>query len=291
MADTADGAVRARALARSAVALQSEGRLTEALETVDDASAAFGAEDDRQGVVLCERLAARLLLALGEADAARSRLEAAIGMLRNHDADPESAEIASCCEQLAGVLRQAGETDLALEWLGQARDGFAKADRRIRVATCDNDIGVLLARRGDHEQALAHLVRARAGFLASGRPDRAASAAFNAGTYLLDLGRPAEAAACLESARGGFIGQADTLLLAFCDQNLGVARFLAGRVAEAEAPLREARDAFAANGWKASQAACDHDLAVVLARLGRDNESDERQWAAASGGMSLPRTE
>ena len=105
-ARTDDPARRARALARLAVNLQGRQRPTEALDAIDEAQTAFFASGDSQGEILCDRLAARLLLALSRPLDASKRLAAARRKLLDGQSDP--AELASCEQQLATVLHTLG---------------------------------------------------------------------------------------------------------------------------------------------------------------------------------------
>ena len=158
-ARTDDPARRARALARLAVNLQGRQRPTEALDAIDEAQTAFFASGDSQGEILCDRLAARLLLALERPLDASKRLAAARRKLLDGQSDP--AELASCEQQLATVLHTLGRDRDVVSLLESARELFTKADQRRDAGVCDNDLGVLRAKAGDRRAALDHFADAR----------------------------------------------------------------------------------------------------------------------------------
>ncbi len=157
-ARTDDPARRARALARLAVGLQGRHQPNEALEAINEAREAFFASGDSQGEILCDRLAARLLLALGRPLDASKRLAAARRKLLDGQSDP--AELASCEQQLAAVLHSLGRDRDVVTLLVSARELFTKADQLRDAGVCDNDLGVLRAKAGELDAALDHFADA-----------------------------------------------------------------------------------------------------------------------------------
>ncbi len=272
-AQTEDPARRARALARLAVGLQDKKRPAEALEAVEGARVAFCASGDSQGEVLCDRLAARLLLALGRPLDASKRLAAARRRLLDGSSDP--AELAACEQQLASALHQLGRLQDVVGLLVSARELYTKADLARDAGICDNDLGVLMARVGDPDRALEHFEAAR---LCLTEPCRElAAVAFNEATVLWDSGRLDEAGERLVEARAAFAGEDAGVEVAWCDQNLGVLAVAAGRLEEAVDHFVEAQDRYrTATAWTAV-AWCDANLALVLDALGRREEAQARR--------------
>jgi tetratricopeptide (TPR) repeat protein len=262
-----DPARRARALARLAVGLQGRQRPTEALEAIDEAREAFFASGDSQGEILCDRLAARLLLALGRPLDASKRLTAARRKLLDGQSDP--AELASCEQQLAMVLHGLGRDRDVATLLVSARELFTKADQLREAGVCDNDLGVLRAKAGALDVALDHFADARACF-ADSSVDSAvdlASVAFNEALVLWEQRRPVDAMERVREARAAFVSAEAELQVAWCDQNLGVLLAEEGRLNEAADRLIGAQDRYrAASHWTAV-AWCDANLAIVLDAL------------------------
>ena len=259
-ARTEDPARRARALARLAVNLQDRQRPTEALEAIDEARSAFFASGDSQGEILCDRLAARLLLALGRPLDASKRLSAARRKLLDGQSDP--AELASCEQQLASVLHTLGRDRDVATLLVSARELFAKADQRRDAGVCDNDLGVLRAKAGEHAVALDHFADARESFGESSRD--LAVVAFNEAVVLWDQHRQEEAIEKVRQARAGFVAAEADIEVAWCDQNLGVLLASTGHLKEAASRLVGAQDRYrAAEHWTAV-AWCDANLAIVI---------------------------
>ena len=262
-ARTEDPGRRARALARLAVHLQGRQQPGEALEAIDAAQQSFFASGDSQGEILCDRLAGRLLLALGRPLDASKRLAAARRKLLDGQSDP--AELASCEQQLAAVLRTLGRDRDVVSLLVSARELFTKSDRRRDAGVCDNDLGVLAARGGDLDVALDHFADARESFDDEGRD--VAIVAFNEAIVLWDQQRTDTAIDKVREARAGFVAAEADLEVAWCDQNLGVLLAEEGRWNEASERFVGAQDRYrAASHWTAV-AWCDANLAIVLDAL------------------------
>ncbi len=265
-ARTDDPARRARALARLAVNLQGRQRPTEALDAIDEAQTAFFASGDSQGEILCDRLAARLLLALSRPLDASKRLAAARRKLLDGQSDP--AELASCEQQLATVLHTLGRDRDVVSLLESARELFTKADLRRDAGVCDNDLGVLRAKAGDRRVALDHFADARESFGDASRD--VAVVAFNEAVVLWDEGRLEDAITKVREARAGFVAAEVELEVAWCDQNLGVLLASAGQLKEAASRLVGAQDRYrAAEHWTAV-AWCDANLAIVIDAIDGD---------------------
>ncbi len=243
-ARTEDPARRARALARLAVKLQGRQRPTEALDAIDAAQSAFFASGDSQGEILCDRLAARLLLALGRPLDASKRLTAARRKLLDGQSDP--AELASCEQQLAAVLHALGRDRDVVGLLVSARELFTKADRPHDAGMCDNDLGVLRGRQGDHDVALDHFADARDSFAGcEGAASRdLAVVAFNEALVLWDQRRPDDAMQRIREARAGFVTAECELEVAWCDQNLGTLLAERGDLQEAADRIVGAQDRY-----------------------------------------------
>ena len=272
-AQTEDPARRARALARLAVGLQDKKRPAEALEAVEGARVAFCASGDSQGEVLCDRLAARLLLGLGRPLDASKRLAAARRRLLDGSSDP--AELAACEQQLASALHQLGRLQDVVGLLVSARELYSKADLLRDAGMCDNDLGVLMARVGDPDRSLEHFEAAR---LCLTEPSRElAVVAFNEATVLWDAGRLEDAGKRLLEARAAFAAEDADVEVAWCEQNLGVLAVASGRLPEAVDHFVEAQDRYrTATAWTAV-AWCDANLALVLDALGRREEARARR--------------
>ncbi len=255
-----DPARRARALARLAVGLQGRQRPAEALEAIDAAQSAFFASGDSQGEILCDRLAARLLLGLGRPLDASKRLTAARRKLLDGQSDP--AELASCEQQLASVLHALGRDRDVVALLASARELFTKADRLREAGSCDNDLGVLRAKKGDLDLALDHFADARESFGASERD--LAVVAFNEAIALWDHGQCGAAVERLREARAAFVGAEAEMEIAWCDQNLGVLLASLGHLREAADRLVGAQDRYRAAAHWTAVAWCDANLAIVL---------------------------
>ena len=261
-----DPARRARALARLAVHLQGRQQPTEALEAIDAAQESFFASGDSQGEILCDRLAGRLLLALGRPLDASKRLAAARRKLLVGQSDP--AELASCEQQLAAVLRILGRDRDVVSLLVSARELFTKSDHHRDAGVCDNDLGVLAARAGDLDGALDHFADARDSFADAGRDT--AIVAFNQGIVLWDQQRIDAAIDKVREARAGFVTADADIEVAWCDQNLGVLLATAGRLREAADRIVGAQDRYRAAAHWTAVAWCDANLAIVLDALDGD---------------------
>lgn len=254
---------RARALARLAVGLQDRQRPSEALDAIDEARAAFFASGDSQGEVLCDRLAARLLLALGRPLDASKRLAAARRQLLDGHSDP--AELASCEQQLAAVLHALGRHDDVVGLLISARELFTKADHQREAGVCDNDLGVLRARAGEPDAALDHFSDARESF--RDRPRDLATVAFNESIVHWDEGRIELALECVREARTAFRAVEAETEVAWCDMNLGVLLAETGQLRESADRLIGAQDRYRAAAHWTAVAWCDANLAIVLDAL------------------------
>ncbi len=261
---TDDPARRARALARLAVGLQGRQRPNEALEAIDEAREAFFASGDSQGEILCDRLAARLLLALGRPLDASKRLAAARRKLLDGQSDP--AELAACEQQLAAVLHSLGRDRDVVTLLVSARELFTKADQLRDAGVCDNDLGVLRAKAGELDAALDHFADARACFANSAAD--LASVAFNESFVLWEQQRSSDAMERVREARAGFLAAEVELPVAWCDQNLGVLLAEEGRLNEAADRFVDAQDRYRASSHWTAVAWCDANLAIVLDALG-----------------------
>jgi tetratricopeptide (TPR) repeat protein len=215
--------------------------------------------------VLCDRLAARLLLGLGRPLDASKHLSSARRRLLDSSADP--AELAACEQQLAYALHQLGRLEDVVGLLVSARELYTKADLAREAGVCDNDLGVLMARVGDPDRALDHFEAARDCLKAGSR--ELAVVAFNEATVLWDSGRLDEADERLVEARTAFAAQHAEVEVAWCDQNRGVLAVAAGRVEDAVDRFVDAQDRYrVAAAWTAV-AWCDANLALVLDALGR----------------------
>jgi tetratricopeptide (TPR) repeat protein len=265
-ARTEDPARRARALARLAVNLQGRQRPTEALDAIEEARSAFFASGDSQGEILCDRLAARLLIGLGRPLDASKRLTAARRQLLDGQSDP--AELASCEQQLAGVLHTLGRDRDVVSLLVSARELFTKADQRREAGVCDNDLGVLRAKAGDLTGAMDHFADARDCFADYGRD--LAVVAFNEALALWDQHRETDAIEKVREARAAFVAAEADLEVAWCDQNLGVLLASTGHLKEAASRIVGAQDRYrAAEHWTAV-AWCDANLAIVIDAIDGD---------------------
>jgi tetratricopeptide (TPR) repeat protein len=259
-AHTDDPARRARALARLAVGLQGRQRPNEALEAIDEAREAFFASGDSQGEILCDRLAARLLLSLGRPLDASKRLAAARRKLLDGQSDP--SELASCEQQLAAVLHSLGRDRDVITLLVSARELFTKADQLRDAGVCDNDLGVLRAKAGELDAALDHFADARVCFANSAAD--LASVAFNESFVLWEQQRSSDAMERIREARAGFLAADAELPVAWCDQNLGVLLAEEGRLNEAADRFIGAQDRYRASSHWTAVAWCDANLAIVL---------------------------
>ena len=260
---TDDPTRRARALARLAVGLQGQQRPNEALEAIDEAREAFFASGDSQGEVLCDRLAARLLLALGRPLDASKRLADARRKLLDGQTNP--ADLASCEQQLAAVLHSLGRDRDVVTLLVSARELFTKADQVRDAGVCDNDLGVLRAKAGDLDAALDHFADARTCFVNSAAD--LASVAFNESLVLWEQHRSHDAMERVREARAGFVAAEVELPVAWCDQNLGVLLAEDGRLTEAADRFVGAQDRYRASAHWTAVAWCDANLAIVLDAL------------------------
>ena len=221
---------------------------------------AFFASGDSQGEILCDRLAARLLLALGRPLDASKRLTAARRKLLDGHSDP--AELASCEQQLAAVLHALGRDRDVVALLVSARELFTKADQLRDAGLCDNDLGVLRAKGGDLDVALDHFADARESFGASQRD--IAVVAFNEAIALWDQRRPGDAIEKVREARAAFVAVEAEIEIAWCDQNLGVLLASTGQLKEAADRLVGAQDRYRAAAHWTAVAWCDANLAIVL---------------------------
>lgn len=265
------------------------GSLARAIPLFDLAAASLTATGDRFNAAAVEANTAMALSRAGHLADARTRYDAALGLLEEarsagtvvpgRDLDLREADVRAL---LGVLLRRLGELRQAAEQYTLARDHYARHGREADVVDLECNLAVLEERAGDLAGARRRLTRLRER-VPPGSDDRArARASTTLATVAGQEGRLDEAAQLLAEARDTYTALHLPRELAEVVTNRGYVHLHAGDLVAARRDLQHAESMFDAMGMHLDRARVLGGLGSVELRLGDAVEAIERYAVALS---------